>query len=82
LACTQFPDLEHRTDAAALEAPFPDLIPLGGLLAAAPAPSALVLAAPSADRLARLRARAARLRGPVIDRMTRIRMTRGIPNPF
>lgn len=75
--CAQFPELEGLVDDATRSAPYPDLVPLGPILsradAGAPArdPGAGVLA-----RAAALEARAARLRGPVIDAATRARMAR------
>ena len=81
--CTQFPELDATLDQATLDAPYPDLVPLGPLLTQADGmaqtgqTSAAALASFD-SRLARLRAQANRLRGPVVDRVTRARMARGI----
>lgn len=76
-ACTQFPELDARLTEADRTAPYPALVPLAPLLARADAASA----APVADlagRLAALNARAAALRGPVIDAATTGRMAAGV----
>ena len=82
-ACTQFPELDATLDQATLDAPYPDLVPLGPLLAQADGiaqtgQTSATAQASFDSRLARLRAQAARLRGPVVDRATRARMARGI----
>jgi len=75
--CADFPELDGLVDDRGRAAPYPDLVPLGPILAQAGAagpradPGAGVL-----DRAAALSARAARLRGPVIDAGTRARMER------
>lgn len=81
LACTPFPELDQSVDRTAQTAPFPQLVPLGPLLATLPVADTFPQG-PSADRIDRLRARAAALRGPVIAPSTRARMTRGVSNPF
>ncbi len=73
-ACAGRPDIAARIDPAALAAPAPDLVPLGSLLTAAAALDGTTVAGPPAGRLAALRARANRLRGPVIDTGTRAAM--------
>lgn len=82
-ACARFPELDATVDPSAEGADFPPLIPIEGLLetptssdADGPDPSADVAA-----RVANLRARAARLRGQIVDPATRARMQRGITNP-
>lgn len=75
--CVEFPALDGVVDDTTRNAPYPDLVPLGPILAQADAaapgrdPGAGILA-----RAAALSARAARLRGPVIDGGTRARMER------
>ena len=75
-ACVTFPEVEARVNDAALNAPYPDLVPIGPILAQGGQTTRD--ATISANRLAALRARASQLRGPVIDRATRLRMTQGV----
>ncbi|MEN8841513.1 MAG: hypothetical protein ABF254_04860 [Octadecabacter sp.] len=79
-ACTEFPELDGTVSQAQADAPFPDLVPLAPLLAQVNASSsAAEIANTNIDaRLANLRARAARLRGPVIPAAIRARMLRGV----
>ncbi|WP_138935237.1 hypothetical protein [Roseovarius arcticus] len=78
-SCTQFPELDASVTNAARAAPYPDLVPLGGLQARlntsniAPDTVSTIEA-----RIARLEARADRLRGSVIDDATRARMQAGV----
>lgn len=77
--CSRFPALDDTVSDSARTAPYPDLVPVGMLLAQVP-PDRI---APDTDdaskaRAARLRARAAALRGTVIDTHTSARMGRGI----
>ena len=86
VGCTQFPALDGTIDAAARAAPIPALQPLAPLLAQADATQAnsqITAASVAAldDRIAALRARAAGLRGPVIERATLARMRRGVAVP-
>lgn len=75
--CADFPELDGLVDERDAGAIYPDLVPLGPILAQAEQagpprdPGAGVL-----DRAAALEARAARLRGPVIDAATRARIDR------
>lgn len=77
--CTQFPELDASVSDAARTAPYPDLVPLGGLQARltttniAPDTVSTIEA-----RIARLEARADSLRGNVIDDATRARMQAGV----
>lgn len=74
-ACADFPALDARMTEADRNAPFPGLVPLGPLLAAADARAGSP--PPAADlpgRIAALNARAAALRGPVIDAATTARI--------
>lgn len=77
--CTRFPALEGRVGADLAARDFPQLIPLGGVLSAGSAgPDLPTLQSDLDARAARLRARAAALRGPVLNRADRIRLQRGI----
>jgi hypothetical protein len=79
-ACAEFPALDGTVSPAQANAPFPDLVPLASLIQQANedgSASTLVEAAISA-RIANLRARASRLRGPVIPSSARARMLRGV----
>lgn len=75
-ACTAFPELDGKASETAKAAPFPKLQPMDQLLAAGAEPPRLTDADVNAllARVQRLKARANRLRGPVVDRATRIRM--------
>ncbi|MCC7321502.1 MAG: hypothetical protein IT542_11070 [Rubellimicrobium sp.] len=77
-ACTQFPELDARLTAADRSAPYPALVPLGPLIAAAGADDRAALP-DLAARIAALRARAARLRGPVIAPADALRLNHGSP---
>lgn len=78
-ACTEFPELDGTVPPAAASNP-PRLVPLAPLLSQANASDRGAAEVESAlsPRLANLRARAARLRGPVIPPATRARMLRGV----
>lgn len=77
-ACAAFPELDRAVPAEATRGPFPTLVPISTILNG-PAPVATEAAAAAlSGRVAALRARAARLRRPVIDRTTRARMSRGV----
>jgi hypothetical protein len=74
-ACADVPRLGTAPGARALAAPWPRIAPLGPLLAAgAEARLTPALTGDLTARAAALRARAARLRGPVIEAATRARM--------
>lgn len=75
--CAEFPALDARVGPEALEAPFPTLLPMEQLLDAS-APPISIVSGPGSNRIAALRARAARLRGPVVDQATRLRMQQGV----
>lgn len=66
-ACASFPELDARLDADDRNAPWPALVPTSQLIAAAGAPEAPAASADLAARIAALDARAAALRGAVID---------------
>jgi len=80
--CTRFPELDSAITAEARGADYPELLPTATLaaMAAEPAPEPDDQAARDPDevRAARLRARAARLRGAVIDADTQTRMGEGV----
>lgn len=79
-ACTQFPDLDSRTTRAAMNAPYPALVPLDALLAGLPAMDrGEVITRGLEGRAAGLRARAAALRArAVIDSGTRARLAAAV----
>ena len=66
-ACAQFPQIDARVPASDQVGPPPPLLPLGPILAMADAPGATDPAAELVERQARLAARAAALRGPVLS---------------
>ena len=78
-ACASFPELDGTVPAHMEDAAYPRLVPVEPLLAAAeevqitPETESRLMA-----RAAALRARAARLRGSVVDRGTRARMRAGV----
>ncbi len=80
VGCANAPALDGRISAAAAAAPYPILQPLAPLLARAAEPGKITT--PSMTRTdstaAALRARAAALRGPVVDGATKSRMQRGV----
>ena len=74
--CAEAPSLDGRISAAAAAAPYPVLQPLAPLLAQAAQPGRITPQTPRQleGGAAALRARAAALRGPVVDAATRARM--------
>ncbi|WP_089904779.1 hypothetical protein [Loktanella fryxellensis] len=78
--CAEVPDLDGRISAAAAAAPYPTLQPLAPMLVQAAAPARVTPATTAAvdGDAAALRARAAALRGPVVDADTRARMAGGV----
>lgn len=79
-ACAEFPALDATVPPAVANAPSPELVPLGPILARVNATDrgASQFESALSPRLANLRARAARLRGPVIPPAMRSRMLRGV----
>ncbi|MDU8929979.1 hypothetical protein RXV86_21550 [Alisedimentitalea sp. MJ-SS2] len=78
-ACASFPELEGTVPTHMEAAEFPKLVPVEPLLAG----SQEVQITPETEsslvaRANALRARAARLRGPIVDRGTRARMRAGV----
>jgi len=83
-ACAAFPTIDGTIDASARAADYPTLVPLDPLLAAAAATGGQISPASEAafnSKIAALRVKAIRLRGPVIDAQTRSRMQRGVAVP-
>jgi len=84
MGCAQFPELEGRVRPGAAAAPYPELVPLDPILAAVPPPAEQADRSAAAGealsgRLARLEARAARLRGAVLSPEERRRLGAGVP---
>jgi len=79
-ACTQLPELDATVPAHLQNAPYPDLIPLDGSLAAEQLPrdQAEPIEQSLAARRSRLQARARELDGPVVDPAARKRMQGGV----
>ncbi|SIN98827.1 hypothetical protein [Vannielia litorea] len=74
--CTQFPELDAVTSASAKSAAYPRLVPIDGILARAGSSGTDPVALRSSleARVAGLRTRAARMRGPIIEPPVRARM--------
>lgn len=78
-ACTQFPVIEDRVGEDVRDAPYMDLVPVETLRAGVPATQVTDTDITAVEaRIARLRARAARLSGAVVDSQTRARMSQGV----
>ena len=78
-ACTQFPVIEDRISDDLRDAPYMDLVPVETLRAGVPEDQVTDTDASAVEaRIARLRARAARLSAAVVDTQTRTRMSQGI----
>lgn len=79
-ACTTFPALDHTVPPDGTAGAFPALVPLAPLVAQANTSTNVAqnVEAALTPRLSNLRARAARLRGPVIAAPVRARMLRGV----
>lgn len=78
-ACTQFPAIEDRVSEDARDAPYMDLVPVETLRAGVPEDQVTDTDASAVEgRIARLRARAARLSGAVLDTGARARMSQGV----
>ena len=74
-ACTQFPELDQAVSSETRRAPYPDLLPVEDLRATLAASRVTDQTSLSLEvRVANLRARAARLRGSVIDGTSRRRL--------
>lgn len=78
--CAQFPELDASVSDTVRAQPFPDLVPLDGLQARLESTQITPESGPAVEaRVTRLKARAARLRGAVIDAPTRARIKAGVP---
>ncbi len=77
-ACAQFPALDATLEATDRSAPFPDLVPIEPILAAADARTAAPQDLSLDARIAALEARAARLRGRPVAGPLRARMRQGV----
>ncbi len=78
-SCSDFPELDDAVDSDAHDARYPDLVPIEDIYAGIP--EAQIDDETTMDveaRIARLKARAARLRGTVIDSHTRKRLKDGV----
>ncbi|AGI66823.1 hypothetical protein OAN307_c11210 [Octadecabacter antarcticus 307] len=82
-ACAEFPALDGSVLPTQANTPFPDMVPLASLIQRANANDngAAMREAAITPRLASLRARASRLRGPVIATDARVRLLRGVQVP-
>jgi hypothetical protein len=81
-ACSQFPELDETPGLDLRNTPYPDLMPVETLRAQAPQANITPESqAALEDRITRLRARAARLKGTVVDGGTRARMSQGVAQP-
>ncbi len=77
--CSDFPELDDAVSPTARKAGFPNLLPIDQLIAGAQEVQITEETVTTLQaRIARLNARAARLRGPVIDAATRARMRAAI----
>lgn len=78
-ACAEFPELDAALSDEARAAPYPTLLPVEDLNARVGEPRIAPDAADAIEaRVARLKARAARLRNTVLDSPTRARLQAGI----
>lgn len=78
MACATFPQLDDTISQADRDAPYPSLSDLDAVLASAPAPSALADSTEQLSRISALKARASRLRLPVLSQAERNRLRRGV----
>lgn len=77
--CAQFPALEDVEGPGVADADYPRLLSVSELRSTPASTATIELQSSVLDRIAALRARAARLqRSPVVDRPTRARMARGV----
>lgn len=86
IGCTAFPNVSGQVSEAARAASYPQLQPLGPLLAKVEAQSTGTTNTPSTiasleGRIAALHSRADRLRAPVIEPAIRAHMRRGVAVP-
>lgn len=77
--CTQFPQLDATVSDKMRRAPYPDLVPLEGLQKRIDATRIDPATLPTIQtRIARLKTRAERLRGTVVDSDAKARMQEGV----
>lgn len=78
-ACSQFPELDDSLGAEARSARYPDLVPVETLRAGLSEPRITDQTTASLEaRVTNLRARAARLRGTVLDSASRARLSQPV----
>ncbi len=78
-ACSEFPELDQVIDNTSRDAPFPKLVPIHTITSSVPDSQIRPDATLDIEmRVSRLRARAARLKGTVVDGATRERMVAGV----
>lgn len=78
-ACGEFPELKEAVDSDARRAPYPDLVPLESITGNIPEKRITPETPEELDaRVARLKARSARLNRSVIDSETHDRMQAGV----
>ncbi|MRU14547.1 hypothetical protein FDP25_03785 [Roseovarius sp. A21] len=81
-ACSQFPELQDDADLGSRDAPYPQLVPVETLRAQAPQTAVTPESQAALEaRITRLRNRAMRLKGTVVDGGTRARMSQGVNQP-
>lgn len=78
-ACTEFPELDVAVPDSATKGPYPALLPMEQILAGPEPTVSEETLGNMQSRVAALKARASRLRRPVVDAPTRARMRRGVP---
>lgn len=78
LGCTQFPELAGSEGPEVEAAAYPRLLSVDELRAIPESTTSIEVQTSLLGRLRALEARVSRLRGPVIDRATRVRMSRGV----
>ncbi|GGA18476.1 hypothetical protein GCM10011326_33870 [Salipiger profundus] len=82
VGCAEFPVLDAARTPGVENAPFPALLPLDSLTGGEMPRATPEMRAGIEGRVAGLRARAARLQGPVVPAATRRRMDQGVAWPY
>ena len=81
-ACSAFPERQEDADLAAREAPYPQLVPVETLRTQVPQTDITTESQATLEaRITRLRNRATRLKGTVVDGGTQARMSQGVQQP-
>ncbi len=80
-SCATFPELDDTVSQSDKDAPYPTLANLDELLSSQPAQTPGTDPTIADSRLASLKARAARLRGPILTRAERRRLQGGVAVP-